>query len=69
MTSINENDLSILLLENVDLMLIEPHIFSVLSDIEVSITYDTQFGYIYDWVACNPIYNRLIWGYSITISV
>ena len=67
MTSIDENDLSMLLLENVDLRLIEPHIFSVLWDIEVSSTYDTQFGYIYDWVACNPIYNRLMWGYSITI--
>ena len=67
MTSIDENELSMLLLENVDLRLIEPHIFSVLSDIEVSSTYDTRFGYIYDWVACNPIYNRLMWGYSITI--
>ena len=67
MTSIDENDLSMLLLENVDLRLIEPHIFSVLSDIEVSSAYDTKFGYIYDWVACNPIYNRLMWGYSITI--
>jgi len=67
MTSIDENDLSMLLPENVDLRLIEPHIFSVLSDIEVSSTYDTQFGNIYDWVACNPIYNRLMWGYSITI--
>ena len=34
---------------------------------EVNNPYDTQFGYIYDWVACNPIYNRLIWGYSIQI--
>jgi SAM-dependent methyltransferase len=67
MTSIDETDLSMLLLENVYLRLIEPHIFSVLSDIEVSSTYDTQFGYIYDCVACNPIYNRLMWGYSITI--
>jgi SAM-dependent methyltransferase len=67
MTSIDENVLSMLLPENVDLRLIEPHIFSVLSDIEVSSTYDTQFGNIYDWVACNPIYNRLMWGYSITI--
>jgi SAM-dependent methyltransferase len=67
MKSIDENDLSALLPENADLRLVEPHIFSVLSDIEVSSTYDTQFGNIYDWVACNPIYNRLIWGYSITI--
>jgi ubiquinone/menaquinone biosynthesis C-methylase UbiE len=45
--------------------LIEPHIYSVFSDIEVANAYDTDFGNIYDWVACNPIYNRLIWGYSI----
>jgi SAM-dependent methyltransferase len=67
MASIDENDLSMLLLKNVDPRLIEPHIFSVLSDIKVSSTYDTKFGYIYDWVACNPIYNRIMWGYSITI--
>ena len=67
MTSIDENDLSMLLLENVDLKLVEPHIFSILSDIKVSSTYDTKFGYIYDRVACNPIYNRIMWGYSITI--
>ncbi len=45
--------------------LIEPHIYSVFSDIEVSNIYDSRFGYIYDWVACNPLYNRLIWGYSV----
>jgi ubiquinone/menaquinone biosynthesis C-methylase UbiE len=21
--------------------------------------------YIYDWVACNPVYNWIIWGYSV----
>jgi len=67
MTSIDANDLSTLLAENVGLRLIESHIFTVLSDMEVSSSYDTQFGNIYDRVACNPIYNRLIWGYSISI--
>jgi len=67
MTTIGESDLLALLLKNADLRLVEPHIYSVLSDNETGNTYDTQFGYIYDWVACNPIYNRLIWGYSVEI--
>jgi SAM-dependent methyltransferase len=67
MATIDEKDLSTLLSPNVGIRLIEPHIYSVLSDIEVGNTYDTQFGNIYDWVACNPIYNRLLWGYSVAI--
>lgn len=67
MTPIGERDLSALLSKNIDLRLIEPHIFSVFSDIEGSNPYDSPFGNIYDWVACSPIYNRLIWGYSIAI--
>ncbi|MBA3035378.1 MAG: class I SAM-dependent methyltransferase [Desulfobacterium sp.] len=67
MPAIDEKELSMLLSPNVDIRLIEPHIYSVLSDIEVGNTYDTQFGNIYDWVACNPIYNRLLWGYSAAI--
>lgn len=65
MTPIDERYLSALLSKNVDLRLIEPHIYSVFPDIEVSNSYDSPFGSIYDWVACNPLYNRLIWGYSI----
>jgi len=67
MAAVDENDLSALLSENTGLRLIEPHIFSVLSDIEVANTYDTPFGNVYDRVACNPVYNRLIWGYSVEI--
>lgn len=67
MATIDKKDLSALLSPNVDIRLIEPHIYSVLTDIEVGNTYDTQFGNIYDWVACNPIYNRLLWGYSVAI--
>jgi len=66
MVTIGKNGLSEMLSEKVNLRLIEPHIYSVFQDIEVANPYDTQFGYIYDWVACNPLYNRLIWGYSIT---
>jgi SAM-dependent methyltransferase len=69
MASIGESDLSALLLRNADLRFVEPNIYSVLPDNETGNTYDTQFGYIYDWVACNPIYNRLIWGYSVEIFV
>ena len=39
-------------------ILIESQIYSVFQDIEVTNPYDTGFGYIYDWVACNPLYNR-----------
>ena len=67
MAAIGENDLSALLSENRGIRLIEPHIFSVLSDIEVANTYDTPFGTVYDRVACNPVYNRLIWGYSVSM--
>jgi len=66
MVTIGEKGLSELLSKNLNVRLIEPHIYSVLKDIEVVNPYDTQFGYIYDWVACNSFYNRLIWGYSIT---
>ena len=69
MATIGESDLSALLLKNADLRLVEPKIYSVLPDNQVANTYDTQFGYIYDWVACNPIYNRLMWGYSVEIFV
>jgi SAM-dependent methyltransferase len=67
MATINESDLSSLLLKNTAIRLVEPNIYSVLPDNETGNEYDTQFGYIYDWVACNPIYNRLIWGYSVKI--
>jgi SAM-dependent methyltransferase len=67
MSEHGESDLSALLLKNAGLRLVEPHIYSVLSDNETGNTYDTQFGYIYDWVACNPAYNLLIWGYSVGI--
>jgi SAM-dependent methyltransferase len=63
--TIGESELSALLLKNTGLRLIEPHIYSVFSAIEITNAYDTEFGNIYDKVACNPIYNRLMWGYSI----
>jgi len=65
--TINEDDLSALLLESFTLRSVEPHIYSVLPNNESGSEYDTKFGLIYDWVACNPIYNHLIWGYSVKI--
>jgi ubiquinone/menaquinone biosynthesis C-methylase UbiE len=67
MATFNESDLLALLLKNTALRLVEPNIYSILPDDEAINEYDTRFGYIYDWVACNRIYNRLIWGYSINI--
>lgn len=60
-----ENFLSTLLLENVVLRSVEPSIYSVLPDDESGNEYDTRFGFMYDLIACNPIYNRFIWGYSV----
>ncbi len=65
MKTIGEGALSEVIANNISLKLLEPHIYSVLQDIDIANPYDTQFGYIYDWVACNPLYNRLIWGYPI----
>jgi SAM-dependent methyltransferase len=48
--------------ENVSLKLIEPHIYSIYSQVENVGSYD-RFGSIYDVVACNRLYNRLVWGY------
>lgn len=67
MATFNENDLSALLLENTTLRSVEPSIYSVLPNNESGNEYDTQFGFIYDLIACNLIYNRLIWGYSVKI--
>jgi ubiquinone/menaquinone biosynthesis C-methylase UbiE len=67
MATIDESDLSALLFKNTTLRLVEPDIYSVLPDNKTGNEYDTQFGFIYDWVACNPFYNRFIWGYSVKI--
>lgn len=64
MTTIGESALSSVLANDSIIRLIEPHIYSAFSDIDAANAYDTEFGTIYDWIACNPVYNRLIWGYS-----
>lgn len=65
MSQIDAGGLSKLLSKGISLRQVEPHIYSVFQDNEVGNTYDNKFGNFYDWVACNPLYNRLIWGYSI----
>ena len=67
MDKIGENELAALLLETVNFRAVEPNIYSVLPDDESGNEYDSQFGFIYDLIACNPIYNRLVWGYSVKI--
>ncbi len=53
--------------DDVSLRLVEPSIYSVYSTGEMPGRYDT-FGAstIYDMVACNRFYNRLMWGYSVS---
>jgi ubiquinone/menaquinone biosynthesis C-methylase UbiE len=67
MATINEYEMSAMLLGKFTLRAVEPKIYSVLPDNNSGNEYDSQFGFLYDLVACNPIYNRLIWGYSVKI--
>ena len=64
MPVIDENDLSKLLSRDVNLRLVEPHVYSVYSDFDGKSSYDSRFGSLYDRVACSPLYNRIMWGYS-----
>ena len=61
-----EEQLSEVIPNNVNIRLVEPHLYSVYSPGENTNRYDTAFGTIYDIVACNPFYNRFVWGYSTT---
>lgn len=54
-----------LIADSLPLRQVEPDVFSVLETDLVGNAYDTEFGNIYDFVACSPVYNRLVWGYSI----
>jgi len=46
--------------------LVEPGIYSVYALGEIPGSYDSSgASEIYDRVACNPLYNRLMWGYSV----
>lgn len=65
--AINDTDLSMMLSDNFSLREVEPYIYSVLPENESGNEYDSQFGIVYDLIACNALYNRIIWGYSIKI--
>ncbi len=64
MLAMDEAVLSEFFSKGASFRLIEPHIYSLLPDTETGSSYDKSFGNIYDWVACNPLYNRIVWGYS-----
>lgn len=61
MTKLYDNYLSSLLLENTSPRLVESNIYSVLQGNKSGNEYDAEFGFFYDWVASNPIYNCNIW--------
>ena len=62
---IDEERLSEVLSEDLNVRLVEPHIYSVYSPGEdINLSYDKKFGAFYDLVGCNRLYNRLVWGYS-----
>ena len=67
MSTMAENILSFMLRDAVTLRAVESSIYSVLPNDAAGNEYDSQFGFIYDLVACNPIYNRAIWGYSVKV--
>jgi SAM-dependent methyltransferase len=53
--------------DDVSLRLVEPGIYSVYSAGETPGLYDSLgASTIYDLVACNRLYNRLMWGYSVS---
>jgi ubiquinone/menaquinone biosynthesis C-methylase UbiE len=64
MPEIEEKGFWSLIQKDVKLRLIEPHVYSVCGDSDSKSSYDRRFGTLYDRVACNPLYNRLMWGYS-----
>jgi SAM-dependent methyltransferase len=60
---IDEEKLPEVISKDVNLRLVEPHIYSIYPSGEDLSSYDKTFGTIYDLVGCNRLYNRLVWGY------
>jgi SAM-dependent methyltransferase len=58
-----EARLSEVISKDVSLRLVEPHIYSVYPTGESRSSYDKSLGTLYDLVACNRVYNLLVWGY------
>lgn len=67
MKTINKNIFSSTLTSDCTLRTVEPGIYSVMPNDETGNEYDSQFGFLYDLIACSSVYNRLIWGYSVEI--
>jgi ubiquinone/menaquinone biosynthesis C-methylase UbiE len=67
MSMIDAARLSEILLPGVDLRLVEPHLYSPYAPGEQTNSYDEKGALsFYDQVACNRLYNRLVWGYSVS---
>jgi SAM-dependent methyltransferase len=60
---IDEQQLSEVISSDVRLRLVEPHIYSLYSSDKGINSYGRMMGAVYDLVACNRVYNRLVWGY------
>ena len=55
-----------IVLPEVNLSLVEPHLYSAYGPGEQTNSYDEKGALsFYDPVACNRLYNRLVWGYDI----
>jgi ubiquinone/menaquinone biosynthesis C-methylase UbiE len=67
MAIFDKDSLCDVLQDDLTLRSVEDRIYSVFSTDEYGNEYDSQFGFFYDLIACNPIYNRLIWGYPINV--
>ena len=65
MPIIDEGSLHELLIEDVSLRLVEPQIYSTFHNGDNPNFFD-KMARFYDVVICNPLYNRLMWGYSVT---
>ncbi len=65
MRTVAEEALAACLSPETPLREVEAHIFAAGADDALQNAYDTDFGNVYEWVACNPLYNRLVWGYSV----
>jgi len=62
----NNDFLNLIIRENVPMKFIEKNIYSVISD-EQNINSFDEMANFYDKVICSYIYNRIVWGYSISI--
>lgn len=64
MPIIAENSLPAMLSPHVSIRPVEPQIYSVLGETASSNFFDQNANF-YDRVICHPLYNRLVWGYSV----